>query len=415
MKHCLFSCLHVLPSTGKKFFACLFFILAFAASLAAASPRAFAQAYWYVSDAGIAGDSTTRLLWVKPGTGSGASYSGDTANVWNLNSSGNVTATGPAYGPYTGWRVGGISVAPDGSSRLLWYNDTGSDEVITIWNVTASGVVTATGPVYGPYAGWRVKDFKVAPNGTARLLWVKPGTGSGTAYSGDMATIWNVNASGNATATGPVYGPYPGWMAENAAPAADGTSRVVWRNGTGSGDIISIWNVNANGMETAAGPAYGPYSGWHADGFRVATDGTSRLLWKTVPMWSSDQVSVWNVNASGTATATGPAYGPYSGWQVNDMDVAPDGSTRLVWGYYVSSSNADKITIWNLNLGGTVTTTGPTYGPYTNLQYNSFGVAPDGTSRVLWSDYSIGETDTIWNFNATGSVTVVGTAYGPYH
>ncbi len=228
----------------------------------------------------------------------------------------------------------------------------------------------------------------VAPDKTSRLVWTNRGTTDVNGnYSGDILSIWSLNAAGQATAQGPSYGRYPGWSVNYVQVAKDNTTRMLWTNegtysnndgtGTYSGDQVSLWAFNAAGTETAQGPTYGRYVGWQGNEYFIAPDNTVRLLWRNMGTtdvngnYSGDKVSVWSLNTAGAATAQGPTYGPNPGWHAQYAYPVTSTNTALIWehdapgtttsGY---SGDQDEFTLWSLGTNDATTSMGPIYGPY---------------------------------------------------
>ena len=67
-------------------------------------------------------------------------------------------------------------------THLLWDY---TDGRIALWNVdTNNNFLSNVG--FGPYAGWSVQDLAVAPDGTTRLLW---------GHTSGLACLWTLNAA----------------------------------------------------------------------------------------------------------------------------------------------------------------------------------------------------------------------------
>ncbi len=348
-----------------------------------------------------------------------------------------------------GWEVLNQAIAPDGSSRMLWINPGTTDnngnysgDLVSVWTMNSAGTATAQGPVYGPYPGWEAQNLRVAPDGTTRLQWVIPGTTDNNGNdSGDTVSIWTLDAAGNEQAEGDAYGPYAGWTNQDFEVAPDNTVRLLWNNqgstdssGNYTGDIVSVWTVNASGIATAQGQTYGPYVGWNVSGYLdVAADSTTRLLWinqgttDSNNSYTGDEASVWTLNAAGTATAQGPTYGPFTGWYANDFQIAPDNTTRLFWGNADTTDSSgnpiiDEVSFWTLDASGDEIAEGPGYGPYPGWVADYFEIAGDNTVRLLWTNPGstdssgnyTGDIVSLWSFNASGQALAKGTAYGPY-
>ena len=267
--------------------------------------------------------------WVKSGGYSADGTTGDTASVWTFDANGRETSIGPAYGPFPGWTEDAIEVAADGTTREQWvrrgtYTASGSSgDQASIWTLDATGKATSQGPAYGPFPGWAVRFFQIAPDKTVRLEWAKSGTTTG---SGDTVSLWTLNAAGSETAIGPAYGPYPGWVTYLFEIAPDGTSRLQWVNqgttdssGNYTGDEASVWALDATGKETSIGPTYGRFPNWRLEFAYPITSSVTDLFWLHEAPGSSadgfsedsDEFSVWNLDATGKSTHVGPVYGPF--------------------------------------------------------------------------------------------------------
>ena len=187
-----------------------------------------------------------------------------------------------------------------------------------------------------PSGSWQVNAVYPNTDGTGSVLWIKPGATDGAGnYSGDTASVWRLDSSGKETAIGPSYGPFPGWYAVDIVPVANGTTRLRWAkqedsSNPGNDTTVSIWTMDATGKEIATGPAYGPFTGWANEDFGVAPDGTTRLGWVNhdTTGTSGDEISGWTLDATGKKIAQGPVYGPFAGWTENETDIAPDSTVR---------------------------------------------------------------------------------------
>jgi hypothetical protein len=208
---------------------------------------------WVAQQIAVGTDGASRVLWtnISPGTG------GQLVGVWKFDASDTETAIGPVYGPYSDsngtWVAKKLAVAPDGTLRLLWTSDGANGQEVVVWTMDANGNLTTVGTVYGPFTDssgrWFVRDLKVAPDGTSRLLFTEYGT------SGARAVVWKMDASGKQTSGGTAYGPYStsagSWFPQQLAMASDGTTRLLWTiygtttSGTYSGDTFGIWTLDA--------------------------------------------------------------------------------------------------------------------------------------------------------------------------
>ncbi len=273
---------------------------------------------WYPEQIAAAEDGTSRLLWRYFGT------AGVKAAVWTLNSSSNNTETsvGTVLGPYSNASGSGfpqqIAVASDGTSRLLLdiygtpNSTTGitSGDTISVASLSAVGVLTSSGTVYGPISGVALADMALnTADNTMRLLWHS----TSSSVAGNSAYLTTLNSHGVQTAVGPTYGPYAGWSAVSVASVLDGTARVVWEENAAryrsTGDTAVVWGFNTSDAQSFIGTVYGPYSGWSLGSVSFnSEDGSSRLLWNR----TDDAVDLWSVNASGVQSSISPVYGSYT-------------------------------------------------------------------------------------------------------
>ena len=305
----------------------------------------------------------------------------------------------------------------------------------------AAILVTAR-PALAQGSGWAVLETVPSlKTPLSYVLWIKSGTTNSQGnYSGDMASIWTVDATGHQMAISPTYGPYPGWRADELVPAFDGTLRMAWTMDTGTTadttqNILSFWTLDGTGHQQAISPTYGPYPGWHFDECFPNPDGTTALYWAkngydSSGTLSNTQLSIWTVDSVGRQLSISPTYGPYPGWVFIEGIPSFDknGTSYLEWinfGTTASSASkytGDQISIWKTDSRGRQTSISPTYGPYPG--WHSAGITPsyDGTARLLWGksgttdsqgNYS-GDSASIWSVDATGHQISVSPTYGPY-
>ena len=277
-------------------------------------------------------DGTSALYWKKPSFDSNGDPNGHQLSIWRVDSTGKQLSVSPTYGPYIGWYMQEAvpSFNKDGSSFVVWVNPGDYDEngtnytgnQISVWKTDVQGNQTSVGPTYGRYAGWHFSELYPAYDGTARLLWTKDGTyDDDYNYSGETASVWSMNATGKQTALSPSYGPYAGWKADSLITAPSSTSRLVWikpgttnDSGSYSGDLASIWSLNAANVQTSISPTY-TLAGGYAGGLSVLPDGSERFEWDLGTggnsTYDNARLSLWSLDASNNRTATGPIYGPY--------------------------------------------------------------------------------------------------------
>ena len=379
-------------------------------------------------------NGTSSLYW------SNFSSGGQQLSIWTVDSSGRQLSISQTYGSYPGWITAGSSPSPkDGSVFVSWVksgttdaNGNYSGDQLSIWKTDAAGNRLTISPTYGPYPGWRFGGLSPAPDGSARLLWSLYGaTDVHGTYSGDTVSLWDVDSNGTQLAIGPTYGPYTGWSAVGLAVAADNSVRLEWTHQsdkaydgtyssktTGSDgytrdetDTVSNGTVTGhqtftNGSQSGSldwtgtiTPAGNPYAGASLTGsgtisfngtrsFTVSRgdisldpDGSVRLSWagtdpatgslggKTVRQTlASLTVSIWSLDATGHQLSISPTYGPYAGWSAaSGLTTLPDGTERLFWQYSANSSDnyqGTEFSLWSLNSANSSPTYGPNYGPF---------------------------------------------------
>ena len=288
---------------------------------------------------------------------------------------------------------------------------------------------------------WQVQEtIPSLKNSNTYVLWVKTGTTDSSGnYSGDMASIWTVDATGHQMAISPTYGPYPGWTASQLTPAFDGTLRMAWTMDSGKAaitrrTILSFWTLDVTANRTSVSPTYGPYPNWHFVEFFPNPDGTSSLYWQKYSYdgtgaLNGTQLSIWAVDAVGSQLSISPTYGPYAGWFAYGglPSFNKDGTVFVAWvnpGTTDSNGNysGDQLSVWKTDSRGNQTSIGPTYGRYPGWHFSELYPSYDGTARLLWTlpgttdsngNYS-GDTASIWTMDATGHETTISPTYGPY-
>ena len=352
----------------------------------------------------------SHVLWVKSGTtDTSGHYSGDTASIWTVDVNGNEMAISPTYGPYPGWHAYTLTPTFDGTLRMAWTQNTGTgadgfSSILSLWTLDGTGNRVAVSPTYGPYTGWQFFEDFTNPDGTTALFWAKSKSDTGAALDGSQISIWTVDSVGSRLSISPTYGPYSGWYFYGALPSfnKDGTWFLSWvtqgtydNNNNYSGDQLSLWKTDGRGNRTSVSPTYGPYSGWQFNELYPAFDGTARLLWTQpgaastgVGTQSGDSVSVWSVDRFGTRTAVSPTYGPYPGWTIDSIVAAPSSTSRLLWvtpGTTNSSGNfsGDQASIWSLDAANVRTSISPTYTAPGGSLTGLF-VRPDGSENLSW-------------------------------
>ena len=169
---------------------------------------------WQFQELYPAYDGTARLLWTRSGTyDNNDNYTGDTASVWTVDATGHQTTVSPNFGPYPGWTVDSIVAAPSSTSRLLWIlpgsydiNGNYSGDKASVWSLNAADVETSVSPTYTSPGG-TLDGLAVMSDGSERMPW-EYGSSAASSYNSTEFSGWALDASNNRTATGPIYGPY---------------------------------------------------------------------------------------------------------------------------------------------------------------------------------------------------------------
>jgi len=195
--------------------------------------------------------SYTHVLWTRVD---------GTAVIWNLGTDGVAPLHPRCYGPFTdgpgrNWTAQAIADGPDGMTHVLW---TRADGMATLWNIVADGVAPLYPKLYGPFTNgpgfnWTAKTISVAPNGTTHVLWTRA---DGT------AVIWNLGTDGVAPLHPRCYGPFtdgPGrnWTAQTIADGPDGMTHVLWTRADG---MVTLWDIVADGVAPLYPKLYGPFT-----------------------------------------------------------------------------------------------------------------------------------------------------------
>ncbi|MBV9122742.1 MAG: hypothetical protein JO112_05255, partial [Planctomycetes bacterium] len=306
---------------------------------------------WAMVDTAVGSDGNTRLLWVHPN---------GRAAVWTVDQSGNSSDIqvfgGPSAGPtFSGWRAIALAAGGDGLTRLLWVNDSGAT---ALWLLNTDNTVLQVQNhdqigVYGPIPGWRAEDVAVGSGAGSqtRILFDNLTGGNGT--PGQVA-VWTVSTS---VLTQPaqtfaishtvVFGPVPGWTARTLGVSPLDLPWILWNNG-GTGQA-ALWQLNQDNTYQA-GQVY-TNAGSTALDVAVGRDQNPRLLWESNT--STGNVAVWAINSSGLAPIDSfrQSYGPYAGYTAVALEAGPDGRTRLIW------TQADgSQALWLLNADDTFAT-----------------------------------------------------------
>jgi uncharacterized protein (AIM24 family) len=183
------------------------------------------------------------------------------------------------------------------SSIVLQNSSTGD---VAVWQmngmaITGGAVVGSPGVAYKVVA---TGDFN--GDGKSDILLQNSGTG-------DVA-VWMLNATGTAIASGAVLGGAgTAWKAITAGDFnGDGRSEVVLQNSS-TGDV-AVWQLNNSGSAIASGAVLGG----SGTAWSVVGSGDFNGDWKSeiiLQNSSTGGVALWQLNASGTAIASGVLLG----------------------------------------------------------------------------------------------------------
>ncbi|MDQ6801013.1 MAG: VCBS repeat-containing protein [Acidobacteriota bacterium] len=215
---------------------------------------------------------------------------------WQMNGT-TITAGATIGSPGTAYKV--ITTGDfngDGYSDIVMQNT--STNAIAIWLM--NGITLTGGSVIGAPGTYKVVatgDFNA--DGRSDLLLQDSSSGA--------IAIWQLNAAGTALQAGYLLGGSNPWKAIASGDVdADAKSEIILQNST-TGDI-AVWKLNAGGTAITAGYNLGG-SGtvWKLVGTGdYDADGNADLILQNT---SSGYVARWQLNATGTAIATGAVVG----------------------------------------------------------------------------------------------------------
>ena len=260
-----------------------------------------------VSSFGLVGQNPGPDWYLK---GTGAFYTGDTADyVWQ-NGSGQVAiwqvqGTNVLQGgvldsnPGTSWHIKGTGdFYNDGHSSILWQNDSG---LVALWGMNGS-TVTHADLLSNPGADWHVKGAgNFFGDGNTDILWQND--------SGQVA-IWDMNGS-TVVQAGVVAGNAgPAWQIKGSGDFyGNGDSDVLLQNSNGQ---VAIWDMKGTNISQLGVVSQNPGSSWHVTGTAdVNGDGKSDITFKN----DDGSVAVWEMNGS-TVTGGGYVSNPSSAWNM---------------------------------------------------------------------------------------------------
>ena len=253
---------------------------------------------WSAVSQSVGPDGYTRAIWDNA-TG--------TAAFWLLNPS-NQFVSQTQYGPYSGWTARALSTGPDLKTRVLWTNTSGQ---AAFWRLDANNNYIDQ-QQYGPYSGWTVTSLSVGADGYTRVIWNNV---NGT------AAFWLLDPT-NRYVSQQNYGPFSGWTAQGLAAGPDLKTRVLWTNTNGA---AAFWRLDANNNYIDQ-QGYGPISGWTATSLSVGADGYTRVIWNNV----NGTAAFWLLDPTNRYVSQ-QQFGPFSGWTAQSVVTGPDLKTRALW------------------------------------------------------------------------------------
>lgn len=325
------------------------------------------------------------------------------------------------------WTAQSIAAAPDGTTRLLWTAQITAGQVVSIWKLDSAGKFLAASQTYGPFSdstgSWTAEDdMAVAPSGALNVVWRE------NTNIGPKISIWTFDSNLNKVSVGPTYGPYVDtngkWLPTSLVEAGNGSTYLMWTKNVNGAFAASIWSLNSSGTATAMGPAYGPFTdnngSWYPQQLRTAPDGSIRLMWmNSNNAGTTTEVSFWTLTSAGVASQYSPTYGPYSDWRPLNFWLNPiDSTLHMVWS---NDSNVnvpgDAMSAWSLTTTGTATSMGQVYGPYSNWRVYAIVANRDSTSRVVWTEQDTDRNDiaiSVWTLNGANQQIKTSPTYGPF-
>jgi len=268
-----------------------------------------------------------------------------------------------------------------------------------VWDVDSSGVLgTATA---GPYSGYT--PVGLSSCGTnAFILWSKNGSALITSLLDSGGTF---SQSFNETLSGA-----SGWTP--ASIAIDGSENIdlLW---SGPGNSAAIWTVapySGSGKVSYTTKSYGPFAGWQAEQIAVDSNGATYILWSNS---GGSQASIWTIPSGGSPSSQ--LYNQSAGWQAKYLAVdnalttsgSPLSEPVILW-----TNKNGQVDIQTID-GADKYLTSEFLGPYTGWTAAGLTMNYDGSGLycpgVLWNGSS--GASSIWVIRPVCLSTI---AYGPY-
>ena len=265
--------------------------------------------------------------------------------------------------------------APDGTTHLLWADNTGRAHL----RILAAGGSVSSSTTFGPFAGWQALALSVAPDSSNHIVWQ---------YTDGTVSVWKIDEAGDMSSLAyTLYGPYAGWNPVGISTATDSSDHLLWKY---TNNAISDWRISSTGSLSYY--IYGPYAGWSPVGIAAANDLSDHVLWKSI----NNTMSAWRINTSSGAF-TYQLDGPYAGWTPVSIGVDASDANHILW------NDVDgTMSIWDLGSAGALSYY--LYGPYASWSAAAVNIGPvDGDAYVLWT-YP-GGTLSVWNISSPGVFT----------
>jgi len=182
----------------------------------------------------------------------------------------------------------------------------------------------------------------------------------------------------------------------------DDTTRLLWK--VDSINRYAVWKLSTTGA-VQTGKYYGPISGYSCDQVAVAPNGQTTLLWKNP---TTKQAALWTLDADLSSIVKATEYNYPAGYTPQNIAADQDSAIRISW--RKTANNA--IALWTINPASGAITGSATYGPYADLQDGPIAVGADGRIRLLWNNTQTGGA-VLWTIPATYGAPSSGFNYNP--
>jgi uncharacterized repeat protein (TIGR03803 family) len=245
--------------------------------------------------------------------GTGAFFSGDTADIlwqntngqvaiWEMNGSTRTGGGAVSVNPGPAWKaVGTADFNGDGDSDILFQNTTTGQ--VSLWEMSGNTRTGGGAVSVNPGPTWKVVgtgDFY--GNGDSDILFQNASTG--------QVSIWEMDGNTRTGGGAVSINPGPAWKAIGTGDFnGDGLSDILFQNkSTGQ---VAIWEMDGTTRIGGGAVSTNPGLSWHA----IGTDGGSDILFQN----TSGQVSLWEMD--GATRIGGGAVSPSPGpsWRAIEL------------------------------------------------------------------------------------------------